>query len=195
VSADAVVALLRMHSPSLDEERLRAELPALEAAFWARADQTGGPDTCWPWTITKRFGKQHTETYGTFPIAGLNMRAHRLAIALSGRTFKRREVGRHRCGNPPCVNPAHLLPGSCSDNVRDFVRMHNRAIGAGKLTIDSARAIRVAFEAGETDMAAIAVRHDVRVAAVRDVLQGKTWRLPEAFPNHPLSTPAGRVSL
>ena len=53
---------------------------------------------------------------------GARMYAHRVALALKlGRDLRDGEVTRHKCDNPPCVNPDHLEPGSTLENMRDCV--------------------------------------------------------------------------
>lgn len=86
------------------------------ARFWSKADRRG-PDECWEWKAcrtTKRGG------YGQFRVTlapGKNvvLYSHRAAYEA---TFGAPPVGllRHKCDNPPCCNPAHLIPGTHADN-------------------------------------------------------------------------------
>jgi hypothetical protein len=71
---------------------------------------------CWVW--------QHNilRGYGRIKIAGRSYYVHRLALYV-WRDFDLDSplVVRHECDNPPCLNPAHLLVGTRTDNVRDMV--------------------------------------------------------------------------
>lgn len=104
----------------LDETRERRAWR--EAKFWAEVDRSGGPDACWPYSAAAP-GK-----YGLTG-AGLAMTgsaaAHVVAFTLARGLPKAPDSGvvlRHLCDNKPCCNPAHLLPGTQSENVGDVVR-------------------------------------------------------------------------
>ena len=73
--------------------------------------------------------------------------AHRAAYALSnGSPLKFTGVVRHKCDNPACVNPEHLIIGTQADNLRDMLERNRVARGSAKnmssLTDDAIRAIR-----------------------------------------------------
>ena len=93
-----------------------------EAKFWAKVDRSGGPDACWPYSAAKPGGYGLTAAGGA--MTGSNA-AHVVAFTLAmglPKAPNREVVLRHLCDNKPCCNPAHLLPGAQSENVRDVIR-------------------------------------------------------------------------
>lgn len=71
------------------------------------------PNGCWHWA-----GMRNDLGYGIYN----HQRAHRLVyMEIGGLPLAPNEVLRHKCDNPPCVNPAHLEPGTKADNSRDMV--------------------------------------------------------------------------
>lgn len=80
-------------------------------------DITG--DGCWEWR-----GNRNWWGYGTMSLArkGLDRaRAHRLMYERFVGPIPEGHVIRHKCDNPPCVNPAHLESGTQGENVWDMV--------------------------------------------------------------------------
>ncbi len=95
-----------------------------DVRFWAKV-QRGAPDDCWLWTAAKV-----PSGYGSFtallsPILTQSQHgAHRVSFAIANGRWPQRMV-LHKCGNPPCVNPAHLYEGDGRQNHADKER-HGR---------------------------------------------------------------------
>lgn len=105
-------------------------------------------------------GAKHSTSgyaYGIVRHEGKTARAHRVAYCqahglkladIAGRSV------RHKCDNPPCINPAHLELGTHTDNMRDMAeRGRNRQPkGTGnaraKLTEQQVRDVRAMLAAG-----------------------------------------------
>lgn len=119
----------------------------LEQRFWAKVDQTGGPDACWPWVAARtRLG------YGVFGVGPA--RAHRVSFEMAnGVELEKGAVVMHTCDNPPCVNPAHLRLGSVAENDADRDAKgrlaHGERLSFSKLTAVQAANIRLRFALGE----------------------------------------------
>lgn len=155
-----------------DENRVR---PSDEERFWAKVERSG-PDDCWLWMATRN----HLG-YGGFAWDGRMRFAHRFALQLRlGRRLEPGEIARHRCHNPPCVNPSHLLPGTKADNSRDMVEA-GRATQKGArgeengkhlLTEEQVRYIRAASEPRRV----LATRYGVSPSTIKAVRARQNWR-------------------
>lgn len=154
------------------------------ARFWAKADMSGGPDACWPWTAAI-IGTG----YGGFKYKGRMAKAHRVAYELTYGPLGEL-LACHRCDNPPCVNPTHLFAGTHADNAADRnakgrqstgdrvayeVRRRGSAHPRAKLTEYQVVEIRKALEAG-TSSSAIAALYGVSKSLIRYIKIGHSWK-------------------
>lgn len=77
-------------------------------------------DECWEWT-----GRTNFTGYGALTIKAngrkVDVLAHRVSALILGQMDIRDVLVRHKCDNPPCVNPGHLLTGSHFDNSQDML--------------------------------------------------------------------------
>lgn len=97
-------------------KRLGKPPAPMEERLWPKIDQTGGEDSCHPWT-----GTCDWQGYGRFWVSGKSKTvAHRVVYeVMNGKIEDPSLVVRHTCDNPPCCNPKHLILGTRGDNARD----------------------------------------------------------------------------
>ena len=82
--------------------------------FQARVNVMGEAD-CWEWA-----GVRTMAGYGRMKWDGKPTYAHRLAYGLANGAMPPADLFvRHKCDNPPCCNPSHLLLGTHADNMHD----------------------------------------------------------------------------
>lgn len=141
--------------------------------FWARVDQSGGPDACWPY-----LGRSH-KGYGRFSFEGKEWRAHRLALWLSRGSLE--EQANHTCDNTICCNPTHLYVGSQRDNVKDRDTRGRRRAPQGErhpaalLTAEQVAQIRSLYSGRNGEQSALARRFGVSVSTVHLIVRGGRW--------------------
>ena len=95
--------------------------------FFAKLDQSKGPDSCWLWT-----GSVYHYGYGQTKRDGKGRGAHVVALELSSGEAAAGRQALHRCDVPLCCNPKHLFWGSPKDNVVDCIEKGRRANVTGE---------------------------------------------------------------
>jgi hypothetical protein len=89
--------------------------------FWAKVDVRSAGE-CWLWTASKLGGR-----YGQFCVTIVTTQHHLLAHRVAWELGHQRPIPEglhvmHFCDVPLCVNPAHLIAGTHTDNMRDASR-------------------------------------------------------------------------
>lgn len=85
------------------------------------------------WTVNSR----GCWVYGNLTYGRVNRRsAHRVAYERWIGPIPENHVVRHRCNNPPCVNPDHLETGTQSQNNQDTVNSGHRSDFFGMGLVD-----------------------------------------------------------
>lgn len=153
--------------------------------LWSKVDKRG-EDECWPWLGFKnKFG------YGRVRVKGPKYYAHRVifnltypnVIELKAPKIDRDTTGflLHKCDNPSCCNPNHLMVGSQLDNIRDRDSKNRHADFSGeknprsKFSLDQVNELR---ELRKTGMLIIdlANKHKVSYSCMKRLLSGRTYR-------------------
>lgn len=78
--------------------------------------------SCWEWQ-----GPLNHDGYGRLWLNSKNVKAHRFSYELfSGEPIPKDKVVRHKCDNPKCSNPFHLMLGTQAQNIQDLLDRKRR---------------------------------------------------------------------
>lgn len=124
--------------------------PLIVARFWSKVE-VKRPGECWPWrakSVASAGGHGIFRPSKNIPL----VRAHRFAWEVANGPIPGGQVIRHRCDNPPCCNPAHLVPGTQSENVADMHARKRRRYRT-MFSADEIALIRERYRTGETQTA------------------------------------------
>jgi hypothetical protein len=152
------------------------------ANFWHQVYQDGpvlaaysGLGSCWIWA-----GYRDHAGYGQIQWNGKKRGSHVAAWFLAHGVWPDGLCVLHRCDNPSCVRAEHLFLGTHQDNVADKVSKGRQLKGqknaTAKLTEQNVQEIRATYVRGIVGYERLAKRYGVDPKAIRQVLDGTTWR-------------------
>lgn len=109
--------------------------------------------------------------------------AHKFSYELAHGLVPAGKVVRHRCDNPKCVRPDHLLVGTQADNLADmrergraYFNKFQRGQQHPKAKLDASKVQRIRARRHEgLSLAAIGAEFDLHPSTVHDIVQGRTW--------------------
>lgn len=108
------LAVVGLQKPRLSDHTLIAR-------FWRKiTESTSG---CWEWNRGRNrdgYGRL-SWSYGLVQKFGGERAAHRIAWILTHGPIPRGMLVLHKCDNPPCINPDHLMLGTELTNMQDKI--------------------------------------------------------------------------
>lgn len=150
-----------------------------ETFFWAKVGETNEKG-CWLWK-----GQLCPKNYAKFSWhhdEKLDHSASRYSYWYhNGSLPKDGEVVRHKCDNPPCVNPEHLISGTYKDNYWDARiqgrHTHGEISGNAKLTEEQVRTLKHSYSGASVEtLKSLAAQWGVGYSCLWLILDGRNWK-------------------
>ena len=149
----------------------------LEERFWNFVDKQSNED-CWEWK-----GQILLNGYGRISL-GSKKDGGGLAHRVSWKLHNKKDIPdgmfvMHKCDNPSCVNPNHLLIGTPKDNTQDMIAKGRKNVvspkgeGNGKSLLDAEK-VRL-IRSSTLNHAALGRQLGVSPNCIRGVRTGRTW--------------------
>jgi len=143
--------------------------------FNAKFDRRGSEE-CWPWTASL-----NECGYGNFRTGWRMDTAHRVAWVISrGQPIPEGCCILHKCDNPACVNPKHLLIATHETNMNDMARKGraNKPLGElngrATLTWEIVGKIRADHMAG-LSAGLLVSKYWITRGTAYNIIAGRTW--------------------
>ena len=107
-----------------------------------------------------------------------NILAHRWVYEQTQGKIPEGMIVRHKCDNPPCCNPKHLLLGTHVENMQDKAqRNRNINIGNTKLNREKVLDIKQKYQLyGNIIIKELSSHYNVSISAIKNIIYGKTWK-------------------
>lgn len=150
---------------------------------------------CWEWKGARNrsgYGFMATGRHaGDDPQKTIPSMAPRVAYAAWVGPIAEGLVVRHRCDNPPCINPEHLELGTKADNNRDAFLRRRTANGerksSHKLTDQQVSEVRRRYAADPQPYRVLASEFGVSAALIGAIVRGDRRKRPTNPPLRPAS--------
>ena len=141
--------------------------------FWLNVDKT---TNCWLWKACC-----DDDGYGIFTISRHKYRAHRVAFAIHYKEDPGNVILMHSCDVPACVNPEHLVRGTCTkNNLKTFEVGHNSHVGElntqAKLRREHVIEMRAMYDSGITIKVISEKFNWVNRSAIEHVVHRRRWK-------------------
>jgi hypothetical protein len=155
-------------------------MKSLADRFVGKVEKT---DYCWNWTaaLIKGYGRIQGKIDGKWKV----LYAHRVAWELEHQSpFPEGLEARHSCNNRRCVNPAHIIPGTTSENALDAVRagtawglLRDHKLGERNVNSKLTRPEVEEIRCSNLTQQALADKYGVSSHAVWCIKHDRTWRV------------------
>ena len=134
---------------------------------------------CWPWV-----GGIGSFNRGMMRAEGRQQHSYRISYRIFADVIEDGLVIRHKCDNPNCVNPQHLIKGTQQDNVDDIYARnrnnHKPSIGSNngraKLNEKDVRNIKYELKYGAMNQSEIAREYEVSPKLISMINAGALWK-------------------
>lgn len=134
-----------------------------EIQFHVKISENG----CWEWQ-----GHKMNNGYGYISINQNKLLAHRISYKIFKGDVPDDKVLRHKCNNPICIYPEHLLIGDQRDNVHDAIRCGNIK---RKLNWSQVCDMRIRHEKGEA-IKDLRREFSIDYKTCQDIIKMKKWK-------------------
>lgn len=138
---------------------------------WNQVQRHESLNPCWEWG-----GYVMPQGYGLLYVGGRTRRVHRVAFEEWVGPIPDGMIVRHKCDNPPCINPDHLELGTHADNARDRTQRDRSLRGESNpgCTISDAdvAAIRSRFSEGNVSRSELAKDFGIHLSTVCRIING-----------------------